>query len=191
MARTRLTDEQVADIRAMAAESGHSLQEIGDRFGTTRQHVSRLVHGEQRATLPDVDVDDPTISVVDAVVALLAYADRDPSEDVMAATAVCLAEKLDAVRRSNTAQSAMAAPGLVRTLSETLADLRGTGWYDLPRLGALRGDEAVLVARELGYPDPEAVDIESFDGLEVIRLRRVGRLAAQAQAQERPDGTGA
>jgi hypothetical protein len=133
--------------------------------------------GEQRQLLPPVDVDRG--SVTGAVLVMLDAAGFDPDEDVGAATACALAEKLDACRAADTASSAMAAPGLARQLSETLNGLRDSAGDLGPRLGSLRGDEAVLVAQELGYPDPEAVDIECFDDLEVLRLQRARRLLAQ------------
>lgn len=176
----RLTDEDVAEIRALGVEGGLSLSAIGERYGTSKQHVSRLLHGEQRQLLPVVDVWGGG-SVVIAVARMLEVAGYAVDEDVGAATAMALAEKLDAVRRADTAQSAMAAPGLAKQLAATLGELREQAGDVGPRLGALRGDEAVLVARELGYPHPGEVDVEWFDELEVIRLRYVRRLATQLQ----------
>ena len=175
MPRMKLTDAQVEDIRAAAEEGGQSFAQIADRFGTSKQHVSRLVRGEQRQDFPQVDVN--SASVTRAVRSMLEAMDLSAGEDIVAATALALAEKLDAVRLSPTAQAAMAAPGLARQLSEQLLELRGVVGDEIPRLGSLRGEEAVLVARELGWPDPETVDIEHFDAVEVIRLQRRRRLA--------------
>jgi transcriptional regulator with XRE-family HTH domain len=180
MPRSVLTDADVADIRALATEGGLTLEQIATEFGTTKQHVSRLVRGEQRQDLPSVDVDDRS-SVASAVTNLLDAAGIDPNYDYLAAAAVALAEKLEAVRRLDSAQSAMAAPGLARALSETLAELQADAGSGGARLGRLRGDEAILVARELGYPDPELIDIDRFDQLEVLRLKRARRLARQRQ----------
>jgi transcriptional regulator with XRE-family HTH domain len=178
MPRVTLDEADVASIRAVFSEGGLSLQQIADRFGTSKQHVHRLVRGEQRQLLPAVDV-DARGSVTNAVLVMLDAAGYDPDEDVLAATACALAEKLDSCRASDTSQSAMAAPGLARQLADTLNELRDSAADPGPRLGSLRGDEAVLVAQELGYPNPEQVDIECFDQLEVLRLKRARRLLAQ------------
>jgi hypothetical protein len=178
MPRIGLDEADVASIRAVFAEGGSTLQQIADRFDTSKQHVHRLVRGEQRQLLPSVDV-DARGSVTGAVHRLLDAAGLDPGDDVLAATACALAEKLDSVRGSDTAQSAMAAPGLARQLADTLNELRDVVGDLGPRLGSLRGDEAVLVAQELGYPNPESVDIECFDELEVLCLGRVRRRLAQ------------
>lgn len=162
------------------------MQQIAERFGTSKQHVSRLARGEQRVELPPVDV-YASGSVAAAVESMLEAACLSPEEDIVAATALALAEKLDAVRSSMTAQAAMAAPGLARSLSEQLATLRAVAGDDAPRLGSLRGDEAVLVARELGWPAPETVDIEVFDELTVLQLRRARRLA-EVRVLHRPAG---
>jgi transcriptional regulator with XRE-family HTH domain len=173
---THLTDAEVADIRAAVTEGGQSLQDIADRFGTSRQHVSRLARGEQRAELGDLSPVVAGPSVTSAVHSLFEDLGIDPMFDVTAAASIALAEKLDAVRASQTAQSAMAAPALAKTLQEMLVDLRAVEGA-VPRLGGLRGDEAVLVARELGIDDPESVNIERFDAIEVIRLQRARRRA--------------
>jgi transcriptional regulator with XRE-family HTH domain len=180
MPRVRLSDEQVADIRATAAEGGQTLQEIAERFGTSKQHVHRLVRGEQRQDFPQVDLSSGA-SVTAAVEQMLEALCLSGEDDVVAATALALAEKLDSVRMSPTAQAAMAAPGLARQLSEQLAALRQSVGLAEPRIGGLRGEEAVLVARELGFANPEEVDIEVFDQLTVLQLRRERRLSTAAR----------
>jgi transcriptional regulator with XRE-family HTH domain len=175
----QLTDDEIGGIRAVAAEGGLSLQQIAARYGTSRQHVSRIVRGEQRVSLPEVSLDGP--SVLAAVRRLLEAAEVPAEEDVFAATAVALAEKLDSVRRSETAQSAMAAPGLARALADMLAEVRALAGDRSPRIGAIRREGAVLLARELGVPDPESVDIDVFDRLAVLRLRRARRLSELAE----------
>jgi AraC-like DNA-binding protein len=184
MPRSVLSDEDVVEIRALAAqENAPSLQEIADEFGTSKQHVHRIVRGEQRTDLTPASV-LAGASVAQAVTTLLEDFDLSPLEDVMAATAVAIAEKLDAVRAATSAQAAMAAPGLARGLQDLLASLTGITDGMGPRLGALRGEEAILVAKALGYPNPEEVDIEHFNHLEVIRLGRAKRIAAQRAAYE-------
>jgi hypothetical protein len=177
MPRAKLTDAQVAEIRALASEDvSHS--ELARRFGVSRQHVTRLVRSEL-VPVPPVDVGVWSAGgVASAVRALLQRAGLNPEGDVEAATAVVLAEKLDQCRESLTAQSAMAVPGVSRALQEVLDQVRGAVGDGRPRLGALRGEQAVLVARELGYPNPERVDIACFDQLEVLILRRARRRAA-------------
>jgi hypothetical protein len=176
MPRTKLSDDDVAAIRAAAQAGGESLTAIAARFGTSKQHVSRLVHGRQRQIFDEIDVQAAS-SVTGAVQRLLEAAGVDQATDVQAATALALAEKLDSVRGSNTAQAAMAAPGLAKALNEILGELRATVLWSGPRFGALRGAEACLVARELGYPDPEDVRVVVFDEIEALRVRRQRRLA--------------
>ena len=179
MPRSTLTDAQVTEIRALATE-GVSHSELARRFGTSHQHVGRLVRDEQRAELvrmPPVDV-WRVAGVASAVRGLLERAGINPEVDVWGATAVVLAEKLDQCREAVTAQSAMAAPGVAKALQDVLDEIRHVLGEGGPRFGSLRGEEAVLVARELGYPDPEAVDVPHFDVLEVLRVKRFRRLAA-------------
>jgi hypothetical protein len=183
MSREKLSDTEVADIRAAVAEGGQSPAVIAARYGVTRQHVNRLVRGEQRQTLPPVDLAHEA-SVTVAVLSRLEALGIDPNEDVVGATAVALSEKLDSVRASQTAQAAMAAPGLARALQDVLEELRLVVGDGGPRLDALRGDAAILVAQELGYPDPENIDVDRFDGIELIKLHRVRRLAAQRAAYQ-------
>ena len=75
----RLTGSDVGDIRAATAEGGLSLQQIAEQYGTSRQHVSRIVRGEQRTRLPEVDL--ATGSLAAAVRALLAEARYDADEE--------------------------------------------------------------------------------------------------------------
>lgn len=173
----KLSDDQVAQIRAQAADGGVSLTEIAQRFGTSKQHVSRLVSGQQRQLLAG-NAAYLRGSVVAALEALFQDLGVSPDDDVRAATALALGEKLDAVRVAQSASSAMACPGLAKALSETLIELQDERGATGPRLGRLRGEEAILVARELGYEHPEAVDIDAFDDVEAIRLRRARRRAA-------------
>jgi transcriptional regulator with XRE-family HTH domain len=191
MSRSKLTDAQVAEIRALVGEGGLSLSAIAERFGTSRQHVSRLARGEQRGELvsiPPVDVWRAN-GVASAVRSLLDRAGLDPNEDVAAATAVVLAEKLDQCREALSAQSAMAVPGIAKVLQDVLDDIRAVGQGG-PRLGSLRGEEAVLVAKELGYPNPEQVDVPNFDLLEVLKLKRARRLANRDPFPHETPGNG-
>ncbi len=115
-------------------------------------------------------------SVTMALRAKLERAELDPGEDPLAATAIALAEKLDAVRSPSTGQAAMATPGIARTLHETVGDL-GLEEAAGPRLGRLRGEEAMFVAAALGYPNPSEVDVKRFDAIEALVLKRGRRLA--------------
>ena len=53
MAR-KLTDPQVASLRALAAD-GHSAAALAERFGVSRRHVGRLLRGEQRQQIAGLD----------------------------------------------------------------------------------------------------------------------------------------
>ena len=46
-----------------------------------------------------------------------------------------------------------------------------------PRLGLLRGEHARVVLLGLGYENPDVVDLEEFNLIEALRLKRSRRLA--------------
>jgi hypothetical protein len=115
----KLTDVEVARLRELDA-AGRDRDDLAAEFGITRRHVNRLVRGDQRQTITSTDG-----RVVDAVEAFLAGLELDDGDGVLAASALVLAAKLDAVKSSDAAAAATAAPGLVRQLSDTLRELRG------------------------------------------------------------------
>jgi hypothetical protein len=133
----RLTDHQVAEIRAQAA-SGRPRPEIAEYFHVSRRHVDRLVAGLQRQVIrTEADAPGP---VAVAVRRFLDDLDLDHGNLVLAATAETLAVKLDAVRVSEAAAAATAAPGLARGLADVLRELRGLD------------DDATVAARRLLQP---------------------------------------
>jgi hypothetical protein len=65
---------------------------------------------------------------------------------------------------------------LNRELSEVIEMLAPAQGSSGPRCGALRGDDAVVVADLLGHPEPETVDVECVDRLFHLQTRRRWRL---------------
>jgi len=115
----KLTDHDVERLRGLAA-AGSDHAELAVEFGVSRRHVSRVVRGDQRPTLAPSDG-----PVGAAVRRLLEGLELDDADRVLAAMAETLAAKLDALRASESAASAAAAPALVRQLAETLREVRG------------------------------------------------------------------
>jgi hypothetical protein len=114
--------------------------------------------------------------VFEAVEEMLHSWSLDARGNVAAAALLAVAAKLDGARLSRTAQSAMAVAQLTRELHARLAGLELVAAADGAALGSLRGEEAVLVALEMGLPDAERVRIARFDRLEAIRTHRARRL---------------
>jgi hypothetical protein len=117
----KLTDAEVAEIRAQAAQGADSTA-IAAAFGVTDRHVRRLVRTDQRTTLPAARPGIVAIAVAELLDGLELV---DDAQRVHAAAALVLAQKLDALPASEAAAAAAAAPGLVRQLGDTLRDLRG------------------------------------------------------------------
>ena len=124
-AERKLTDEDVARLRALAAD-GWSNQELADGFGVTPQHVGRLVRGERRAEIAGLDAEalhgGGVLVAVDGFLGDIEL--REPGDRVLAATALMLASKLDACARSESATAAQAAPRLAAQLVDVLDRLR-------------------------------------------------------------------
>jgi hypothetical protein len=89
-----------------------------------RQHVSRLVRGEQRPEIADPDVEGLVGDVTGALEAFLDDVDLGVADDVLAATARALAAKLDACGASESATAAQAAPRIAAQLVALLGELR-------------------------------------------------------------------
>src|ERR1041385_4406114 len=97
MSQVRLTDAQVAEIRRKAAE-GVSRPDIAETFGVSERHVARIVRGDSRAQLLGLDLRTLRRSTVEAVDRLLDGLELEPHDEIAAAAARGLAEKVDALR---------------------------------------------------------------------------------------------
>src|SRR4051812_26118986 len=94
-AERKLSDEDVDRLRTLA-EDGWSQPDLAVAFGISREHVGRLVRGEQRPAIGAVDVD--AVSGDGVRVAVDAFLDDvvlDLGGEALAATARAVAAKLD------------------------------------------------------------------------------------------------
>jgi len=120
----KLTDANVAEIRRLAGE-GVPAGELARRFAVSRRHVGRLLRGEQRQQIGGLDRETARGSVAAAVERLVDGLELDAAGEVLAATASVIAAKLDALRASDSAAAAAAAPGLARQVVDLTALLKG------------------------------------------------------------------
>src|SRR5579871_4867767 len=109
--------------------------------------------------------------LLDAVDRLIAAVPSSPATDVTAEQLRLIATQID----DGDAPAAVVTQ-LHQSLAKALATLavqapEGTG----PRIGLLVGDAARVVAMGLGYPDPDGVDLDRFDAIEALRLKRERR----------------
>jgi hypothetical protein len=173
MAR-KLTDEEVGEIRALVAEGGLTYEQIGDRYGIAKSHISRLVHGQQRQTLDSPASPAVPGDVLATVLRELEQLGIDPETNTNAISALVLAERLDATRGSPSAHSVIAAGQAAQRLQVTMEALRADQSGDMPRLASLRGDTARRVLLAIGYPDDEQldqIDLDGFDALSAMSLQ--------------------
>ena len=120
----KLTDVDVTRIRERAAE-GAAQKDLAEEFSVSERYIRRLVRGDARPQLGGLDRDTAIRDVRAAVDRFLAGLDLDPAQEVDAAAARALADKLDALGSSQTAGAAAAAPLLARELLATISELRG------------------------------------------------------------------
>jgi hypothetical protein len=158
------------------------MRDLAAEFGTSKSHIQRLVSQASRQELAVIDFGDTTASRTQRTAEIaIEKAGLDPDEDIEAAILLALAEKVDAVRAATSAQSAIAAPGLHRALDEQLARIREAGGDQAPRLGRLQGEQARIVLLAIGYPEPDEIDLDSFDTLDATRLQRERRRGGQPE----------
>lgn len=118
----KLTDADVQAIRA-GAEAGRPRRALADEFCISVQHVGRIVRGETRQRLDDVDQAlGPTGAALELLLGELAD-ELDAEQQVRAEAARALAKKLDALTLSTTATAATAAPAVARALDALVAQL--------------------------------------------------------------------
>ena len=117
----RLSDADIASLRAEFAGGGVSRQELADRHGISRAYVGRLVAGDRRVT-----VDPVAGEVTLAVESFLDGLELDPVGRVRAASARALALKVDSAAANTTGTAALALPRLVATLDQIVAGLSGS-----------------------------------------------------------------
>lgn len=143
MARERkISDEDLPRLRFLYDEEGWSLTALAAEFGVTRQHVGRLVRGEQRPMIGPLDAGAVRLSVAAAVEQYLADGEWDDAAGVLAATARVLATKLDACSAADSATAAQVMPRLASELVDVLARLRGEAPQMPDRLTELRQQRA-------------------------------------------------
>ncbi|HST16079.1 MAG TPA: hypothetical protein VLK36_00305 [Gaiellaceae bacterium] len=97
----RLTEDDVKRIRALHVE-GCRPSEIAATFDVSRRHVDRILAGERRSRLGDLE-ERP---VADAVGSLLDRLELGERDQMRATMAMQLAAKLDQVIASDSAASA-------------------------------------------------------------------------------------
>jgi hypothetical protein len=116
----RLTDADVALIRE-ALERGRPARDVAAEFGISAAYARRIRRGAARARVVAAPGVGPAVAAVRAFVDGL---ELDAAGLVLAEAALAVAAKLDAVRESETATAAAAAPQLARALVEVVAQLR-------------------------------------------------------------------
>jgi hypothetical protein len=158
MARKReVSDEGLARLRALAAD-GWTHEALAEEFDISRQHVGRLVRGEQRSDLP-VDMSDGVHGagvVAEAVEHYLVRVTLNRRDEALAAIARSLAVKLDAATVSESATAAAAAPRLASELAAILGSVEDRAPKEPDGLDRIR---ARYEARRAGVGPPAwAVD---------------------------------
>lgn len=149
----KLSDEDVREIRDRY-DRGETKADLAEEFRVSVRHVSRIVSGSSR---PFVAPDD--CSQLDAVNRFLDTLELDPAGETLAETARVLAVKLDAVRASDAATAASAAPNLARQMVDTVEALRRTAKREPSPLDLIRArreqrlQEAQLSAARKLNPD--------------------------------------
>ena len=147
----KLTDGQVAEIRALAGENVTST-ELAATFGVTRRQIERIVRGDQRRVVEGAD-ERP---VLESLNEFFDSADIDGPEGVVVETARALAGKIDACSASDSAGAAAAMPALAREQGSLLEKFSS-------RLREPDGIDAIrarVILRRAGYE----VDDSEGDG---------------------------
>lgn len=111
--------------------------------------------------------------LVDVVEKLVGSLAATPETQVRAQSLLALAELVDGDDASSGVRPQLHAQ-LLRELEGLVA---AAVPEEPPRLGPLRGEQARVVALALGFPDPEAMDLEAFDSIDALELKRQRRLA--------------
>jgi transcriptional regulator with XRE-family HTH domain len=126
MARNpKISEPELARLRELAAD-GWSQDELAAEFDISRQHVSRLIRGEQRPTLAGLDTEALRDGVSAAVRLFLDDVELGGRDEVLAMLAQALASKLDACVASESAAAAQAVPRLSAQLVDVIERLSGT-----------------------------------------------------------------
>ena len=144
---TKLGEAEIAAIRRGHA-AGKSKRELAEAFGTTPQYVGKLVRGEARPLVGALDVLAGSADTVTSVRGYLERLELVGTGHVRAEIALALAEKLDAVRASESMAAAAAAPGIARQLVDVVDELSGRE-RELDAIDELRARRAarLLAAR--------------------------------------------
>jgi hypothetical protein len=115
------------------------------------------------------------MALLPAVERLIAATALSPTGQVQAETLRTLASEVD---------EGNASPAVIAQLSrEVINGLTHLSEYevttDSPRIGTIRGRQALLILTALGYPNAETVSIDDFDIVELLKLQRARRIARQ------------
>jgi transcriptional regulator with XRE-family HTH domain len=126
MAQRKLSDADLARLRGLA-DAGWTQRALADKFEISRQHVGRVLRGEQRATLAGLDARAVRSGVLGAVEQFLDGRPADDGDQVLAEAARALASKLDGCAESDSVAAAQAAPRVSAELVAVLDRLRAGG----------------------------------------------------------------
>jgi transcriptional regulator with XRE-family HTH domain len=137
-AERKISDAELERLRDLA-DDGWSQDDLAAAFGVSRQHVGRLVRGEQRPKIAGLDAEAVRCGVSRAVDSFLADIELSASDAVLAATARSLAAKLDGCASSDATAAAQAVPRLASQLVDVL---------DRLRLGVPREPDALDLLRQ-------------------------------------------
>jgi hypothetical protein len=111
---------------------------LADEFGISRQHVGRLVRGEQRPVIARLDREALCDGVSNAMDAFLSRVELDAGVAVLAVTAQALAAKLDECVQSDSATAAQAVPRIASQLVDVIDRLRGAVPQEMDSLDRLK-----------------------------------------------------
>src|SRR3954447_9351910 len=120
----KVSDAELARLRELCA-GGWSQDDLADEFGISRQHVSRLIRGEQRPAVAGLDAEALRDGVSAAVRLFLEDVDLEGRDEVLAMLAQAIASKLDACVASESAAAAQAVPRLSLQLVDVIERLSG------------------------------------------------------------------
>ena len=154
-AERRISDEDLSRLRLLG-EEGWSLAALAARFGISATHVGRLLRGVQRPSIASSHDDDEAVGVADAVAAFLDEGmDLSGADEVLAAAARVLAQKLDGCAASDAAAAAQAMPRLAAELASVLDALRDGVPRPLDEVDLLRARRAARLANREATDGPQ------------------------------------
>jgi transcriptional regulator with XRE-family HTH domain len=140
----KMEDEDVRRLRWLAENENWSADDLAVEFGISRQHVGRLVRGDQRPEIgADAEASGGVRAAVDEFLDGIEFAYGD---EVLAETARAVASKLDACGLSDSASAAQAVPRLAAQLVHVLEAMRDSVARPPDRLDELRAERTARLA---------------------------------------------